>query len=148
MNLENKEFSRHKINWEIGWEGRNDLWQCEYRCSTESEANGEKPCGKSSPRMSGERLRNKTWDLQSFDNENKYHIVGLHIPGLNTVTLIVCRPTSTSIQVWLTIVDLNIPGLNTVTLTLNWPRGFLGTQDLFFAHFTTFACAFFHRYFV
>ena len=28
-------------------------------------------------------------------------------------------------------------------LTLKWPRGFLGTQDLFFAHFTTFASAFF-----
>ena len=25
--------------------------------------------------------------------------------------------------------------------------GFLGTQGLFFAHFTTFAYAFFHRYF-
>ena len=29
-------------------------------------------------------------------------------------------------------------------LTLKWPRGgFLGTQDLFFVHFTTFASAFF-----
>ena len=35
--------------------------------------------------------------------------------------------------------------LTMLTLTLKWPGGggFLGTQDLFFAHFTTFASAFF-----
>ena len=33
--------------------------------------------------------------------------------------------------------------LRQTVLTLKWPGGFLGTQDLFFAHFTTFASAFF-----
>ena len=41
---------------------------------------------------------------------------------------------------WIVISSLFF--ISKINLTLEWPRGVLGTQHLFFAHFTTFACEF------
>ena len=80
------------------------------------------------------------WPPRSMEKVRNSYYVSADI-------LIYQQWTMSKISRWLCIVLRTMEIRNQVRILALLTKGVLGTQDLFFAHFTTFASFFFHRYF-